>query len=300
MKLRRTKQAATLERGGIATRIPAHFLGGALNTLELAPVVTGDLSPYRAGKMEEERELLERMEEEYPQELSNVKVISGGGTRALDTIRRHFTNPRTTVLGKTVGLPMTLASALAGGLFRQPLYSPYADEVYSPWDNPGVLSHELGHAVDYNSKPGKRLLRDLYPYTRIVPGGSLRQEILAWNKAKAGINAILRRRGLSARLEEKAVDTYSKTRGTALGTYAAGEIGDLFPEAAPVAYPLAVLYGRLGTVMANRQAVTEGREDLAPPESGKTSREKQDEAKTAEALIYGLKKMIVRRRRDFR
>jgi len=147
------KLAASIEKGNILTRVPGHLLGGIYNTVGLTPALTRDLSPYREGDIEDERAVLEAFEKEHPQELGDVKVIHGGGTRLLDTLKRHFTNKRTGVIGKTLGLPTTLSSAAIGGLLRQPVYSPFADEIYAPWDNPGVTSHELGHAIDYTGYP---------------------------------------------------------------------------------------------------------------------------------------------------
>ena len=181
----RRKTAAVVERGNILTRAPGHALGGLLNTMQLTPLLTKDLSAYREGDIDDDREVVQAMEELYPHALQDTKVIHGGGTRLLDTLKRHFTNKRTGIVGKTIGLPSTFLSAGIGGLLRQPLYSPYSDEVYSPWDNPGVLSHELGHAIDMNSdKPipekekflaeqWRKLKHDVYPLARILPGGSL-------------------------------------------------------------------------------------------------------------------------------
>jgi hypothetical protein len=231
-----------VEKGNILTRVPAHALGGVFNTANLMPAITKDLSPYREGDIEEIRQLAEALEQEYPQELGDAKIIQGGGTRLLDTLKRHFTNKRTGPLGKTVGLPLTLTSSAFGGLLRQPLYSPFADEIYAPWDNLGTDIHELGHAIDYNSNPieegdsflkrqGKKLKRDIYPFTRALPGGALYQELKAWKRADEAIKRLLSKHTLSEKTEDRLVDNAAQVRTPALTSYVGQELGRFIPQA---------------------------------------------------------------------
>jgi hypothetical protein len=94
-----------VEKGNVLTRATGHLTGGLTNALMLSPFLTGDMSSFREGDIEKMRALAEAMEGEFPKELDNVKVIQGGGTRYLDTLKRHFTNKRTGLVGKALGLP---------------------------------------------------------------------------------------------------------------------------------------------------------------------------------------------------
>jgi hypothetical protein len=237
---------------------------------------------FRSGDIEKVRRLVEAYEQEYPQELSDTDIIHGGGMNPFRTLKKHFTNKRTGIVGKTLGLPTTAVGMFGGSLLRQPLYSPYADEVYDPWDNGGVLSHELGHAIDYNSEPidkdtpfikkqWSKLKRDMYPVLRNFPGGSLYQEAKAWDKATDTNNKILKKHVLPEEDEERLINQTSQAYIPMFSSY----INTVLPSNPATPF----LPHALGLSSAGKNQIKEKLLKDVPERESKSNPEKDDDEK---------------------
>jgi hypothetical protein len=159
----------------------------------------------RAQKM---KALAQTMAQADPQALSNHQVYLGG-PRFFREIKRTMTNPRTSVAGKAIGTASLPLSYLATALTRGNAYNPFSDSTYLYGNNPAALSHELGHALDFNAKkvpeyePGKNKLltwlrrqgtglqRDLYSVAGKIPLVSLLHEANANQRSERALRKAL-------------------------------------------------------------------------------------------------------------
>lgn len=203
------KTAIEVTRGGIGSRALASTLGHVggfpmMTMLSLkshvnptnwqgasGSVLDSQISPTdtRANK---HKQLAEAMAQVNPQELKDTRVYLGG-PNLIEEYKRLYKNPRSSVLGKIhAGLTLPITAGMVN-FSRGSAYHPTTDSVYLMGDKPGVLSHELGHALDFNrfkvpdAKPGdsgfrtwmrrqgRGLSRDLYAVSRALPivGGLL-------------------------------------------------------------------------------------------------------------------------------
>ena len=197
------KTAIEVTRGGIGSRALASTLGHAggfpmMTMLSLKSHVNptdwqgasgeiwdSQISPTdtRANK---HKQLAESMAQVNPQELKDTRVYLGG-PNLIEEYKRLYKNPRSSVLGKIhAGLTLPITTGMIN-LTRGSAYHPTTDSVYLMGDKPGVLSHELGHALDFNRfkvpdarpgdsgfrtwmrRQGRGLGRDLYAMSRALP-----------------------------------------------------------------------------------------------------------------------------------
>jgi hypothetical protein len=197
------KTAIEVTRGGLGSRALASTLGHAggfpvMTMLSLKSHVNptdwqgasgeiwdSQISPTdtRANK---HKQLADAMAQVNPQELKDTRVYLGG-PNLIEEYKRLYKNPRSSVLGKIhAGLTLPITTGMIN-LTRGSAYHPTTDSVYLMGDKPGVLSHELGHALDFNrfkvpdAKPGDSgfrtwmrrqgygLGRDLYAASRMLP-----------------------------------------------------------------------------------------------------------------------------------
>ncbi len=209
------------------------------------------LPEHLAGKptsKKKEKELATLMHKANPDELGGVQVrVNSYSPR--DAFKRMWHNPRTSFLGKTLGLLTHGPDALMAGpedTVISPAYDPLSDVVYAPWRSDAASMHELGHAIDFNKgkvpqswlgRQAKGLVRDLYT---TVPGFTLHQEHAAWRK---GIDSYLRGSALKdvdwSKVKEHMTDV-QHTKYPALGTYWGGSIGGALGVAGTIASLIAL------------------------------------------------------------
>jgi hypothetical protein len=298
------KKAAEAVRGEPVSRYLSLPVGGLWNAANFTPLVTGDLSAFRSSKEEDVVALLKEMEKEYPEELKDTRVVYGGGYHPLATLKRHFTNKKTSLLGKILGLPNSVIAPLIGGILRSPMYLPNSDEVIAPWDNLGVLSHELGHAVDFNSNTKglndpsflknqfARLKRDAYLLARGLsfstplgniglPGITYYQEHKAWEKARKALQKVLARGSqLTEKQQDKWFNQYADTRIPALSTYAVNEAAPLLNLV-----PGMSIAAWLAAIIKSRQLTGFTREDLADGLMEEIAKREEEREKEKEKLV---------------
>ena len=131
-------------------------------------------------------ELAKAMKSKNPEELKDHRVYLGGGDFFRE-LPRIFTNPRTSIAGKALGMLSHPINTLLPALTRGSIYNPFTNSTYLMGDKPSVLTHELGHAIDFNSgkvpqysdkenpastwlkRQGSGLKHDLYAAGRAVP-----------------------------------------------------------------------------------------------------------------------------------
>lgn len=159
----------------------------------------------RAQKM---KALAQTMAQADPQALSDHQVYLGG-PRFFRELKRTLTNPRTSIVGKTLGTLGLPANYLSTALTRGSAYNPFSNSTYLYGDNPAVLTHELGHALDFNAgavpqyesgknklltwlhRQGKGLGRDLYGLSGMIPGVNLLHEANANQRSERALRKVL-------------------------------------------------------------------------------------------------------------
>ena len=179
---------------------PTDWTGAeGINDAEPAP------DDMRAQRM---KQLAQTMAQADPQALSDHQVYLGG-PRLFRELKRTLTNPRTSVVGKTLGTLGLPSSNLSTALTRGSAYNPWSNSTYLYGDSPAVLSHELGHALDFNAsqvpqyEPGKNKLmtwlrrqgkglgRDLYGLAGSLPIVSLLHEANANQRSERALRKVL-------------------------------------------------------------------------------------------------------------
>lgn len=159
----------------------------------------------RAQKM---KQLAQTMAKADPQALSDHQVYLGG-PRFFRELKRTLTNPRTSIAGKALGTLALPAHYFSTALTRGSSYNPFSNSTYLYGDSPAVLSHELGHALDFNAskvpqyEPGKNKLltwlhrqgkglgRDLYTLAGPIPGVNLLHEANANQRSERALRKVL-------------------------------------------------------------------------------------------------------------
>ena len=168
------KQAVSVERGDLASRLLAGSLGQVGNTLGLVGPVAAGARSYKSpvkGRDDHE-ESAELMDEALPEALGDTKLRLGGSDFIDDAIwksegdeslpwykqigGRIGQNPRTSILGKLLGYGMSPIRSLVGPSLRTPFYDGAADVVNQQWDDPAMTRQLLGMAADKNkiTSPG--------------------------------------------------------------------------------------------------------------------------------------------------
>ena len=170
----REKTAVDVVPGGGMSRLMSLTLG-RLNPLSLKNLILSLRAYNRADKEDRPKkheELAKAMESARPEELKDT-VLRLEGTDLVDDLLwkkvrdgeklpwtsriggRTWQNPRTSLFGKALGTAVYPVVTLMN-LFRASHYNPFSDAAVVYGDVPAATTHELGHAIDFNSVSGKR------------------------------------------------------------------------------------------------------------------------------------------------
>lgn len=214
------KQAVHVEEGGTISRLAASTVGRLNPNSIPALLMSGRtyVDPSRTAIFLKDKDKIRKHKEEaegiaeYDPEALKDTVVRLGGTNVIDDLLwkknrgeddpwykrvggRVFQNKKTGLISKVLGVPNTLVSSALMPLVRGSHYNPYSDAISEFSDEPAILQHELGHALDFNRlygiRPGskddgflkrqlKGLARDLYGLSYFgIPGGFLLHEARA-------------------------------------------------------------------------------------------------------------------------
>lgn len=203
LKIALTKWALDVTKGGLGSRALASTIGhvGAFPMMTIMSPRShvnpnqwaGPNGSYLTSNIGEDDtraqkliELAKAMKSKNPEELKDHRVYLGGGDFFRE-LPRIFTNPRTSIAGKALGALTHPLNTLMPALTRGSIYNPFTNSTYLMGDKPSVLTHELGHAIDFNSgevpqysdkenpastwlkRQGSGLKHDLYTAGRSVP-----------------------------------------------------------------------------------------------------------------------------------
>lgn len=157
--------------------------------------------------------------------LKDVRVTLNGGS--LDDNERIINNPRNGWLTKMMTFPNPEGKGKRS-IINNPggdFYHPLTHEVAVPSGNPGVLVHELGHAVDFNEYPNTPV-RSLMAgaYTR-APFTTLWKEHAAWNKGRDRFIEGSANKKIDPNLALSTLEQIDRARPMGLGSYWGGGIG---------------------------------------------------------------------------
>ena len=126
-------------------------------------------------------------------------------------------------------------------------YHPASDTVWLPSGNPGVLTHELGHAIDFNAYPNttpRMLMAGLY--TRLAP--TLWKEHAAWDKGRQYLLEGAAKHKLDPKLITRTLRDIERGRRGGLGSYWGSGLGGLLGLGAG-AYGMHALAQNTGRLM---------------------------------------------------
>ncbi len=194
--------------------------------------------------------------------LKDVRVTLNGGS--LDDNERIINNPRNGWLTKMTTFPNPEGKGKRsivndpGGDF----YNILSHEVAVPSGNPGVLVHELGHAVDFNEYPNTPI-RSLMAgaYTR-APFTTLWKEHAAWNKGRDRFLEGSANKKIDPNLALSTLEQIDRARPMGLGSYWGGGIGLLGGATLGGAIggpPGAAIGGGLGGVLGSGLGISLGK-----------------------------------------
>jgi hypothetical protein len=302
------KIAIDIERGGLPSRVLASTIGHVGGGLSGLPIMSlknhenptdwegasGSILDHQINPEDERaqnlKHIAEAMEKVNPQELGGHRVVLGG-TRIDRDIPRIFTNPRTSVLGKALGVATYPLNALMGNLFRGSHYNPFTDTSHVYGNSPAVLSHELGHALDFNSTPvpgysagenpvktwfkrqGHGLVRDGYMLSRGLSPIMLKQEAQANLLSEKNLRKALEK---DPRLLNEVFDDRQRELPVGMGSYVGAAASPFLGPAGGIA-PLAGMFaGRAyGQAEADRM---KGRWARVPKQKNKKEEHKEEDS----------------------
>lgn len=211
-----TALAAFAEKQAITVHTP--FSKNKPNYVLHQDLASSALSPTEA------RAIANAMADVAPHGALAQTDVDLNGAIAKDLQRRTMDNERNTPLSRYMarfddneGLPDK----------TQQLPDAYhlpSDTVWLPSGNPGVLAHELGHAIDFNGYPNttpRMLLAGLY--TRLAP--TLWKEHAAWDKGRQYLLEGAAKHKLDPKLITRTLRDIERGRRGGLGSYWGGGIG---------------------------------------------------------------------------
>jgi hypothetical protein len=216
------------------------------------------------------KQLAQDMERADPEALKDHRVYLGGGDFFRE-IPRIFTNPRTSLAGKAMGLAQHIPTQLYAAGMRGSLFNPATNSTYLMGDKPSVLTHELGHAIDFNSgkipqysdkehpvktwfkRQGKGLMHDAYGAGRMVPVAGMFHALYQEAQANRLSEQNLRR---AYKDDPKALNKILDDRQKVLPAGYASYVG---AAAAPFAGPFAPLLPLQALIAGKRFGMLESR-----------------------------------------
>ena len=272
------KEAATIETPSELSRGWSDTGGRLLSALSLGLPIISPHHLVTSAHQEKKHihKVMKQIEAGAPKgSLKDTIVRAGGGAPIKDLIRA-WTRENSTVGDKALGT-LAFPGSVVGNINRADHLNGPANTVTVHGASPSILSHEMGHAIDFNTVGGSdaNALRSLYGLAYSVPFANL------WHEGRANQtsgDAIQE----SPKMTQKEKDIFESERvqtlPSAYSTYLTGNIARVFPPAAlgmlPVAAGTKLVTMLVGEKM--RQKAEEG------------DKKKDDSVKTAEEAA-GLK-----------
>ena len=278
-KAEQDKEKPVAEEGEPVSRTVAQSLGAVGNTLTYGPLITG-LKGYQDLPLRDAKKMLAMFAKQHPHSMGGVKFRTGGmdviddmfwkrdPTGKLPWYKqiggRHFQNPRSSLLMKILGMPMTATSSVFSPLVRSSHYNPLTDVAHTFSSAPAIGQHELGHVLDLNldepmpkrflPRLGRKLTRDAYTIAAGLPIANLWRERQA-NKLS---HNVLKKALKAKKLREAETDRISQLPA-AYSTYLMNNAGMLAPGLAPLALPVAGGTKLLTVLEARRRQAAEAK-----------------------------------------
>lgn len=168
------KSAATVNYGGMLGRTVAEegkkrsglgtmLIPAALDNAYTKGTVFGKIRDDD-DKAQLYQAILDRMVQANPDELHDL-VVHLGAQRALQDTLRSMSNPRAGKLEKIRNIfsaPANLLTTTGTNIDRSDHYNPLSNTITLYSDSPAVLTHEIGHAIDFNRQERKKRRKYIY------------------------------------------------------------------------------------------------------------------------------------------
>lgn len=311
------KQALHVEEGGAGQRTIASTIGrlNPENLVQLILTRKAYTDPTRTLSGELKKDNLENYKKDMmnmskydPEALKDTVLSLGGGDFIDDAIYkkdrgenapwynriggRIMHNPKTSILGKGLGMLASPFNALIPAIGRSSHYNPVSDRAVLYNDEPAIAQHELGHALDFNKlyglrpgtsestgatgaleRVGKGVARDAYMLSANLPLISLIHEARANEESNEALKATLSDKAYAAqakRRQEVLPAGYGSYVGGALGGFVPG-IGGLGALAGMGAGKLYGL-GTAATMPDGEEDSQKSKPKAEKPESGKSKK----------------------------
>lgn len=176
--------------------------------------------------LNEARQIYTAMRGQAPNQALDRTQVQLNGSNLSSMYSRMAANPRlTSTFRKAVG-KMKVPPALLKAKFPD-AYAFEPDMVLNPSGQPGVLMHELGHAIDFNSNPHNTMMQKFrgQMYRQFAP--HVWKERAAWNKGRQAFMQGAAQNNLSPELVTRVLNNSEKTRPIGMGSYYGGTAGKI-------------------------------------------------------------------------
>jgi len=175
--------------------------------------------------------------------LNDIGARVRANPRNSASYKRNFTNPYGKVVDNmneegeySIDEEGNLVKSFEGAKFEGSqefgdAYHTTADNVWLPSGNPGVMMHELGHAIDFNEYPKDSFMRRGMASTYKALAPTLWTEHAAWRKGKDRLLTGAAKSKLNPELLVKTLEQAARTRPMGLGSYWGKDIGGVLGAA---------------------------------------------------------------------
>lgn len=177
------KQAVSFEEPGDISRFTSSTLGRALSIPNFLVTPRAwrnpsgiDSDSERGDREKVYKQLASALEKTDANKSLEDVAIRLGGTNTWSNLKRIWGNKRTTLPIKLLATPLQPIADIFHSISRGDNYSPVTNTIDLYNDDPGIFTHQIGHALDFNSVPSEeksrlsnRIMRDLYGFTRSIP-----------------------------------------------------------------------------------------------------------------------------------
>jgi hypothetical protein len=220
--------------------------------------------------------------------------VSLGGDRPFKRLARTWKNKNTNVLSKLLGTALWPIFTAQTVLSRGDHYDPFADSAVLYHNDPAVMKHELGHALDFKKRkyPGGYAALRQTPFVQLPV--IIAQEMAASrHAARAKMKEILAD-GKITEDEHKNLERQGRVLGGGFGSYA-GTLAARIPPLAPAALPLmagSVVGGQIlgkGTKWLRAEEMSEILRAMDEIKARKKRNKNLPEGEEPESLEYELK-----------
>jgi len=182
----------------------------------------GTLAPFkRTAGSPEDKEIKEVIEQLKDDPRFKDALLSLGGVRPIEYLKRVWKNKKYSIPGKLYGTITSPIGMLLMSLLRGDYYDPFANVVTLYHKDPAILRHEFGHVEDYSA----RKYPFLYTLARLLTPVTLYQEAKASALAAKQILDKIKKKKKVTEEDFKELKRLNRVLSGAFGTYVGSMLG---------------------------------------------------------------------------